>query len=130
MGSQGNLQLVAQNEVFEDQFGVASKERADQAKNQLEEFDHRGRLAAGSCEPLPSPNHQPGISRAAVPRIRIYFCPPTPTGWLPNTSPRIRVVFVLSQHIPGTSLSPIGKQPDIVGRDIQEVAEQIIQRDH
>jgi hypothetical protein len=26
MGSQGNLQLVAQNEVFEDQFGVASKE--------------------------------------------------------------------------------------------------------
>jgi hypothetical protein len=77
MGSQGNLQLVAQNEVFEDQFGVASKERADQAKNQLEEFDHRGRLAAGSCEPLPSPNHQPGISRAAVPRIRIYFCPPT-----------------------------------------------------
>jgi hypothetical protein len=59
MGSQGNLQLVAQGEVFEDQFGVASKDRADQAKDQLEEFDHRGRLAASSCEPLPSPNHRP-----------------------------------------------------------------------
>jgi 2-haloacid dehalogenase len=31
---------------------------------------------------------------------------------------------------PGMVLSPIGKQPEIVGRDIQEVAEQIIQRDH
>jgi hypothetical protein len=59
MGSQGNLQLVAQAEVFEDQFGVGSKDRADQAKDQLEEFDHRGRLAASSCEPLPSPNHRP-----------------------------------------------------------------------
>jgi hypothetical protein len=77
MGSQGNLQLVPQGEVLEDQFDVASQERADQAKNQLEEFDHRGRLAAGSCEPLPSPNHQPGISRAAATCIRINFCPPT-----------------------------------------------------
>lgn len=41
MGSQGNLQLVAQGEVFEDQFGVGSTERADQAKDQLQEFDHR-----------------------------------------------------------------------------------------
>ena len=48
MGSQGNLQLVAQSEIFEDQFGVGFKERADQAEDQLEEFDHRGRLAAGS----------------------------------------------------------------------------------
>lgn len=31
---------------------------------------------------------------------------------------------------PGMVLSPIGKQPEIVGRDIHEVAEQIIQRDH
>ena len=54
MGSQGNLQLVTQGEVFEDQFGIGSKERADQAKDELEQFDHRGRLAAGSGETLPS----------------------------------------------------------------------------
>jgi 2-haloacid dehalogenase len=30
---------------------------------------------------------------------------------------------------PGMVLSPIGKQPDIVGRDMHEVAEQIVQRD-
>jgi hypothetical protein len=39
MGSQGNLQLVPQGEVLEDQFNVAPKDRADQAKNQSEEFD-------------------------------------------------------------------------------------------
>jgi hypothetical protein len=33
MGSQGNLQLVAQGEVFEDQFGVAPKARADQSED-------------------------------------------------------------------------------------------------
>jgi hypothetical protein len=71
MGSQGNLQLVAKSEIFEDQFGVGSKERADRAKDQLEEFDHRGRLAAGSSEALPSPITAP----VAVIGIRIWFCP-------------------------------------------------------
>jgi hypothetical protein len=33
MGSQGNLQLVAQGEVFEYQFGVISKARTDQSED-------------------------------------------------------------------------------------------------
>jgi hypothetical protein len=64
---------VAQGEVFEDQFGVASTERANQAKDQLEEFDHLGRLAAGSNEALPSPI----TALEVVMGIRIWFCHPT-----------------------------------------------------
>ena len=77
MGSQSNLQLVAQSEIFEDQFGVGSKERADQAEDQLEEFDHRGRLAAGSSEALPYRITAP----EAVMGIRIWFCPRHPVGF-------------------------------------------------
>src|ERR1035437_10909752 len=63
----------------------------------------------------PLPNHQPGISRAAVARIRIYFCPPdtssgltayrsipTPVGAPPNA------VVCLSAHTP----APTGSLAD------------------
>jgi hypothetical protein len=48
--------------------------RVNEAKEQPEEFDHHGTLAAGSA---PLSNHQPAISRAAVTRISDLVCPRT-----------------------------------------------------
>jgi len=49
-GIAGNLQLVAQSEIFEDQFGVGSKERADQAEDHLEPPSTTG----DSCARIPA----------------------------------------------------------------------------
>jgi hypothetical protein len=76
MGSQGNLQLVAQGEVFEDQVGVASKDRVDQAKDVLEEFDPRGRASSGLSEPLPSPITSPASAERRSGPPRSHFASP------------------------------------------------------